>query len=98
MSIKAGLPAEASKGENSLFEDEVAKVSLRLWVILMYIDYLCEDSANEECRKQNYLKPSVPNNSTKLKQASSQESEPMKSLLEAPPHHHPTITSSQESW
>lgn len=50
------------------FEDEVAKVSLRLWITLMYIDCLCEDSANEKHRKQIYLEPSVPNSPAKLKQ------------------------------
>lgn len=34
----------------------------------MYIVYLCEESVNEERRKQSYLESPVPNNSTKPKQ------------------------------
>lgn len=68
MSIKAWLPAEASKGEKSMFENKVAEVYLRPWITLMYVNCLCEDSANEKHRKQNYLEPSVPKSPTKLKQ------------------------------
>lgn len=83
MSIKAWLPAQVRKGENSIFENEVAKVSLRLWITLMYIDNRCEDSTREKCKKQNYLEPSVPNSLTKLERET-QLNGPIKSTLEAP--------------